>query len=64
MSEIAAEAQGYVELLAALKERVATARVRAALSVSRELVLLNWSIGRDILDRRPPKAGERESSNS
>lgn len=52
MSEIAAEARGYPELLAALKERVATARVRAALSVNRELVLLYWSIGRDILDRQ------------
>lgn len=52
MSEIAAEAPGYAELLAALKERVATARVRAAMSVNRELVLLYWSIGRDILERQ------------
>lgn len=52
MSEIAAEAPGYAELLAALKERVATARVRAAMSVNRELVLVYWSIGRDILERQ------------
>ena len=52
MRALAAEGHGYAELLAALKERVATARVRAALSVNRELVLLYWSIGRDILDRQ------------
>ena len=44
--------QGYAELLATLKERVTTARVRAALSVNRDLVMLYWSIGRDILDRQ------------
>ena len=52
MTALAADGTGYAELLAALKERVATARVRAALSVNRELVLLYWSIGRDILDRQ------------
>lgn len=46
------EGQNYAELLTALKERVATARMRAALSVNRELVSLYWSIGRDILDRQ------------
>jgi hypothetical protein len=30
--------------------RVRTAQVRAALAVNRELILLYWSIGRDILD--------------
>lgn len=29
-----------------------SARVRAALAVNRELVLLYWSIGRDILERQ------------
>ena len=43
---------GYPELLESLKERVRTAQVRAALAVSRELVLLYWSIGRDILARQ------------
>lgn len=52
MTALAADGARYAELLAALKERVATARVRAALSVNRELVLLYWSIGRDILDRQ------------
>ena len=40
---------GYGPLLADLKARVRAAQVRAALSVNRELILLYWSIGRDIL---------------
>lgn len=43
---------GYDELLRDLKLRIRTARVRAALAVNRELVLLYWSIGRDILARQ------------
>jgi predicted nuclease of restriction endonuclease-like (RecB) superfamily len=41
----------YPTLLATLKERIRTARVRAAVAVNQELVLLYWSIGRDILAR-------------
>ncbi|MBL8897959.1 MAG: DUF1016 family protein [Planctomycetes bacterium] len=44
--------EGYDDLLRDLKERVRTARVRAALAVNRELVLLYWSIGREILERQ------------
>lgn len=43
---------GYNDLLKHLVDRIANARVRAALGVSRELVLLYWSIGREILDRQ------------
>src|SRR5689334_5656349 len=43
---------GYDDLLRDIKERVKTARVRAALAVNRELVLLYWGIGRDILQRQ------------
>ncbi|RKY66318.1 MAG: DUF1016 domain-containing protein [Candidatus Latescibacterota bacterium] len=43
---------GYVELLEDLKRRIREARVRAALSVNRELVLLYWHIGREILKRQ------------
>jgi len=43
---------GYADLLADIKTRVRTAQVRAALAVSRELILLYWSIGRDILNRQ------------
>jgi hypothetical protein len=41
---------GYAALLKDIKERVRTAQVRAALAVNRELILLYWSIGSDILD--------------
>lgn len=44
--------KGYTALLADLKQRIDSARLRAALSVNRELVLLYWSIGRDILARQ------------
>jgi predicted nuclease of restriction endonuclease-like (RecB) superfamily len=43
---------GYAELLADLKQRIQTAQLRAALSVNRELVLLYWGIGREILGRQ------------
>jgi len=46
----------YAQFLADLKSRIQAAQVRAALAVNRELVLLYWQIGRDILDRQ-----ERES---
>jgi predicted nuclease of restriction endonuclease-like (RecB) superfamily len=42
-------ASGYAPLLADLKARVRTAQVKAALSVNRELILLYWHIGREIL---------------
>jgi predicted nuclease of restriction endonuclease-like (RecB) superfamily len=43
---------GYRELLAELKKRIRTAQIRAALSVNRELVLLYWHIGHQILARQ------------
>jgi predicted nuclease of restriction endonuclease-like (RecB) superfamily len=43
---------GYSVFLADLKQRIRSAQTRAALAVSRELVLLYWSIGRDILLRQ------------
>ena len=44
--------EGYEPFLKDLKERIRTAQIRAALAVNRELVLLYWSIGRDILARQ------------
>jgi predicted nuclease of restriction endonuclease-like (RecB) superfamily len=44
--------EGYAQLLADLKRRIQAAQVRASLAVNRELVLLYWQIGRDILDRQ------------
>ena len=43
---------GYATLLKDIKERVHAAQVRAALAVNRELTLLYWSIGQDILGRQ------------
>src|SRR6195256_7064281 len=42
----------YDSFLQELKDRIRSAQVRAALSVNRELVVLYWSIGRDILSRQ------------
>lgn len=45
-------APGYLELLDEIKSRIRAAQVRAALAVNRELVLLYWQIGREILERQ------------
>jgi predicted nuclease of restriction endonuclease-like (RecB) superfamily len=42
----------YVTWLTELKIRIHNAQQRATLAVNRELVLLYWQIGRDILDRQ------------
>ncbi len=42
----------YQSLLHGLKQRIQEAQVRAGLAVNRELVLLYWSIGREILARQ------------
>ena len=43
---------GYADWLADLKGRILGAQQRATLAVNRELVLLYWQIGRDILQRQ------------
>lgn len=43
---------GYADWLTELKSRIHNAQQRAALAVNRELVLLYWQIGRDILERQ------------
>jgi len=45
-------AEAYHEWVVQLKERVRGAQVRAAGAVNSELVMLYWSIGRDILQRQ------------
>ena len=45
-------AAGYDDFLHDLKAYIRTAQVKAALAVNRELVLLYWQIGRDILLRQ------------
>jgi len=42
----------YADLLAGIKSRVQAARVRAGLAANRELVLMYWDIGTDILHRQ------------
>ena len=42
----------YAQFLTDLKSRIQAAQLRASVAVSRELVLLYWQIGRDILDRQ------------
>ena len=42
----------YSQLVADIKRRIQNAQLRASLAVNRELVLLYWQIGRDILTRQ------------
>lgn len=44
--------EGYANWLAELKGRIHSAQQRATMAVNRELVLLYWQIGRDILARQ------------
>lgn len=44
--------EGYAPWLADLKNRIASARRRAALSVNQEQIRLYWQIGREILERQ------------
>ena len=50
--ELVAKSDDYRSLLAAVHGRIREAQVRAGLAVNRELVLLYWSIGRDVLNRQ------------
>src|SRR5678816_3791274 len=43
---------GYAEWLTDLKARIHIAQQRASLAVNRELLLLYWQLGRDILERQ------------
>ena len=53
---------GYTDWLVELKTRIHTAQQRAALAVNRELVLLYWQIGRDILERQSREGWAPRSS--
>lgn len=44
--------EGYENFVEEVKSRIRSAQVRAALSVNRELVLLYWNLGREILSRQ------------
>ena len=52
MTDIISLPNGYSEFLEEIAGRIARSQTRAALAVSRELVLLYWSIGVEILGRQ------------
>lgn len=52
MADKTRSTQTYAALLARIKERIQSAQVRAALAVNRELILLYWAIGKEILARQ------------
>lgn len=52
MPDIVPLPDDYASWLAELKTRIHTAQQRATLAVNRELVLLYWQIGCDILSRQ------------
>lgn len=52
MPDLAITSGEYTSWLTDLKQRIQSAQQRATLSVNRELVLLYWQIGRDILERQ------------
>ncbi len=43
---------GYASILAGLKDQIRAARLKAGLAVNRELVLLYWRIGRQIIEQQ------------
>lgn len=51
-ASLTAPPAGYADWLLELKTRIHTAQQRATLAVNRELVMLYWQIGRDILARQ------------
>src|SRR5262245_2785055 len=42
----------YPTFFSELKERIRTARLKAALAINSEMILLYWSIGRDLLEKK------------
>jgi predicted nuclease of restriction endonuclease-like (RecB) superfamily len=52
MADLVPNTKSYLDLLASVKEQIRTAQVKAALAVNRELVVLYWTIGREILIRQ------------
>ena len=44
--------QQYSDWVNELKQRIQQSRLKATLSVNRELILLYWQIGRDIIERQ------------
>jgi predicted nuclease of restriction endonuclease-like (RecB) superfamily len=51
-TELSEGLEGYADFLADIKGQIQTAQVRAALSLSREVVQLYWQIGHEVLRRQ------------
>ena len=43
---------GYEDFLSELKNRISKAQLQVVVAVNKELILLYWQIGRDILNRQ------------
>lgn len=54
-SRLKSPPKGYADWLSDIKTRIHNSQQRATLAVNRELVLLYWQIGRDILERQSQK---------
>src|SRR5215213_8876986 len=52
MAKVSPVTQTYAALLNSIRERIQGAQIRAAVAVNRELVLLYWDIGKEILARQ------------
>jgi predicted nuclease of restriction endonuclease-like (RecB) superfamily len=52
VSDLSSDLSGYEFFLRDLKQRIQTAQLKAVVAVNSELILLYWSIGRDILTRQ------------
>ena len=48
----------YLAVLETLKERLRSAQLRVAVAVNRELVLLFWQVGKEILTRQAQDADD------
>lgn len=62
MTESLPASQTYPDLLATLTARIREARLRAAVSVIRELILLYWEMGATFCSGSPRKGGAPLSS--
>lgn len=61
MADFLSTSKSYRDLLTHLKSQIRVAQVRASVAVNRELILLYWGIGRQILQRQASEAGEVRS---
>ena len=51
MSEIM-HSKDYLTFLNNIKQDIQTSRIKAALSINKELILLYWRIGKEVLQRK------------